>query len=81
MLQWSIAENFAVVGILVFHFGFDLEIIWQINCYHFLIVFVVWNNLKQLVFSMFSIFFFNISLIIPYFSGNTIDFIERQRLS
>lgn len=25
----GIAENFAVVGILVFHFGFDLEIIWH----------------------------------------------------
>lgn len=29
----------------------------QINCNHFLIVYVVWNKLKQLVFSIFSIFF------------------------
>lgn len=53
----------------------------QINCYHFWIVYIAWNKLKQMVFSMLSIFFFNISLIIPYSSAITIDFIGRQRLS
>lgn len=30
----------------------------QINCYHFWIVYIAWNKLKQMVFSMLSIFFF-----------------------